>query len=171
MKQSTKLLSLLLALLMAFSCMSVIGSAALVKGEVKYDSIDDADLSYEQVADIALDLVDQLLADADIGEVFNALGLSIDLTNCDTTFYSLRKTSKNFLFSMAKGLLGDIGDLDFSPLEDPNTGDGYQRVNGDYRMIAALLNFVGCDTNAGILSKAAYGIGTSDGIIYPLPNP
>ncbi len=164
MKQSTKLLSLLLALLMAFSCMSVIGSAALVKGEVKYDIIDDADLSYEQVADIALDLVDQLLADADIGEIFNVLGLSIDLTSCDTTFYSLRKTSKNFLFSMAKGLLGDVGDLDFSPLEDPNTGDGYQRINGDYRMIAALLNFIGCDTNADILSKAAYGIGTSDGI-------
>ena len=53
MKQSTKLLSLDLALLMAFSCMSVIGSAALVKNEVEYDCIDDADLSYEQVADIA----------------------------------------------------------------------------------------------------------------------
>ena len=45
MKQSTKLLSLLLALLMAFSCMSVIGSAALARNEVKYDSIDDADIS------------------------------------------------------------------------------------------------------------------------------
>ena len=53
MKQSTKLLSLVLALLMAFSCMSVIGSAALVKNEVEYDCIDDADLTYEQVADIA----------------------------------------------------------------------------------------------------------------------
>ena len=42
MKQSTKLLSLLLALIMAFSCMSVIGNAALVKSEVAYDSIDDA---------------------------------------------------------------------------------------------------------------------------------
>ena len=53
MKQSTKLLSLVLALLMAFSCMSVIGSATLVKDEVIYDCIDDADLTYEQVADIA----------------------------------------------------------------------------------------------------------------------
>ena len=53
MKQSTKLLSLVLALLMAFCCMSVIGSATLVKDEVHYDCIDDADLSYEQVADIA----------------------------------------------------------------------------------------------------------------------
>ena len=45
MKQSTKLLSLLLALIMAFSCMSVIGSAAATveKGTMQYDSIDDAD--------------------------------------------------------------------------------------------------------------------------------
>ena len=64
MKQSTKLLSLVLALVMAFSCMSVIGNAALVKGEVKWDNIDDAKLTAEQVADLALDLVDNdLLAD------------------------------------------------------------------------------------------------------------
>ena len=42
MKQSTKLLSLLLALIMAFSCMSVIGNAELVKEEVAYDSLDDS---------------------------------------------------------------------------------------------------------------------------------
>ena len=65
MKQSTKLLSLILALLVAFSCMSVIGSAALVKNEIAYDSVDDANLSYEQVSDIALDLVDELLVEAD----------------------------------------------------------------------------------------------------------
>ena len=52
MKQSTKLLSMLLALIMAFSCMSVIGNAALVKGQVVYDTVDDADLTPEQVADI-----------------------------------------------------------------------------------------------------------------------
>ena len=61
MKQSTKLLSLILALLMAFSCMSVIGSATLVKSEVAYDTIDDADLSYEQVSDIALDFTGDYL--------------------------------------------------------------------------------------------------------------
>ena len=42
MKQSTKLLSLLLALIMAFSCMSVIGNAALVRNEIAYDSLDDS---------------------------------------------------------------------------------------------------------------------------------
>ena len=58
MKQSTKLLSLVLALVMAFSCMAVIGNAALVPTEIAYDSLDDSALSPEQVADLALDLVD-----------------------------------------------------------------------------------------------------------------
>ena len=40
---------------MAFSCMAVIGNASLVKTEIAYDSIDDAALSPEQVADLALD--------------------------------------------------------------------------------------------------------------------
>ena len=58
MKQSTKLLSLVLALVLACSFVGVIGNAALAKGDVKYDTIDDAQLSPEQVADLALDLVD-----------------------------------------------------------------------------------------------------------------
>ena len=57
MKQSTKLLSLVLALLMAFSCMSVIGNAELDKSTITWDNIDDAALTAEQVADLALDLV------------------------------------------------------------------------------------------------------------------
>ena len=48
MKQSTKLLSLVLALIMAFSCMTVIGNAMIVQSETDYDSIDDAALSPEQ---------------------------------------------------------------------------------------------------------------------------
>ncbi len=46
MKQSTKLLSLVLALVLAFSCMSVIGNAELVKSEVTWDNIDDAKIRY-----------------------------------------------------------------------------------------------------------------------------
>ena len=45
MKQSTKLLSLILALVMAFSCMTVIGNAAIVQSEVNYDSIINDSLS------------------------------------------------------------------------------------------------------------------------------
>ncbi len=165
MKQSTKLLSLVLALLIAFSCMSVIGSAALVKGEIAYDTIDDADLSYTQVANIACDLVDQLLVDLDQGKLFDVLGLSVDLTNINTTFSSLYNTSQNVLFKLVSGLLGDIGSLDFTPLADAD-GNPYQRGTDakDYDVLCALLNFIGCEKNADTLSNAAYGIGTSNGI-------
>ena len=47
---------------MAFSCMTVIGNAALVKSEVTWDNIDDAQLTAEQVADLALDMVDNDLS-------------------------------------------------------------------------------------------------------------
>ncbi len=53
MKQSTKLLSLVLALVMAFSFMTVIGNAVTTftgPTHVAYDNIDDANLTYEQVA-------------------------------------------------------------------------------------------------------------------------
>ncbi len=45
MKQSTKLLCLVLSLIMAFSCFSVIGSAGLTEGGVAYDRVDDAALT------------------------------------------------------------------------------------------------------------------------------
>ena len=57
MKQSTKLLSLVLALVMAFSCLSVVGSAKpadLTKGNMTYDSVDDAIISGELGATILL---------------------------------------------------------------------------------------------------------------------
>ena len=37
---------------------SVVGNAALVKSEVAYDSIDNAKLTPEQVADLILDMLD-----------------------------------------------------------------------------------------------------------------
>ena len=57
MKQSTKLLSLLLALVMAFSCMTVIGSAYkadVTMDALQYDAVDDAIISAEQGATIIL---------------------------------------------------------------------------------------------------------------------
>ena len=46
MKQSTKLLSLVLAIIMAFSCVSVIGSAVEFDdpSDITYDSIDDVNV-------------------------------------------------------------------------------------------------------------------------------
>ena len=66
MKQSTKLLSILLSLVMLMSIVSVVGHAKLVKNQVQYNAIDGAELTVEQVANLALDALDKLLYDAKI---------------------------------------------------------------------------------------------------------
>lgn len=157
MKQSTKLLSLVLALVMAFSCMTVIGNAALVKSEVSWDNIDDADLTPEQVADLALDLVDNdLLAGMETIDLSIVGELRLD--SIDHICADIGELTGGFVWSIGKGLLGDLGDLDFDPVADKS------RSEGDVKMIQNVLNLVGNDTNSEILSKVAYGIGTDDGI-------
>ena len=157
MKQSTKLLSLVLALVMAFGCMSVIGNAALVKGEVKWDNIDDAKLTAEQVADLALDLVDNDLL-ADIEPIDLSILGELRLNKIDYICEDISDLTGGFVWAIGKGLLGDLGDMDFSAIKNKS------RNQGDLNMIMNVLELVGNDTNSNILSKAAYGIGTSDGI-------
>ena len=111
MKQSTKLLSLVLALVMAFSCMSVIGNAALSKSAVKYDSVDDAVLTPEDVADIALDLVDDLLASMGDDLYIDIVVKKIDLRSIDKAFTSLLDLGGTA--NTLSGALGDAGDLNF----------------------------------------------------------
>ena len=110
MKQSTKLLSLVLALIMAFSCMSVIGNAALDKNKVKYDTIDDAALTPEQVADIVMDLLDGFIVDADMGTL-DIVVAKIDMTSLDNLIGSVYDLYDSFTWTLAKGLLGNVGDL------------------------------------------------------------
>ncbi len=157
MKQSTKLLCLVLSLLMAFSCFSVIGSAVLTKDDIKYDNIDDADLSKEQVATLALDLVDGLLEGGDTIDL-SILG-ELRLDSIDGLLSSLINITNGTIFGFAKGLAGDIGSLEFGALE-PN--GALQRSMGDYYVITQLLQFIA--DNADILSKVANGIDTSGGI-------
>ena len=169
MKQSTKLLSLVLALVMAFGCMSVIGNAALVKTEVKWDIIDDADLTPEQVADLALDLVDHdLLAGLETIDL-SVLG-KLRLNSIDNIFKDVTDLRDSFAWTIGSGLLGDIGKLDFDPLLQSgsygllSSHTAYQRSHGDLNVIGALLELIGNDKNSGIISKIGYGLGTSNGI-------
>ena len=108
MKQSTKLLSLVLALVMAFSCASVFGNAALVKSEVKWDNIDDARLTAEQVADLALDLVDNDLL-AGIEPIDLSILGKLRLNSIDNIFKDVTKLRDSIAWSIGSGLLGDLG--------------------------------------------------------------
>ncbi len=155
MKQSTKLLSLVLALVMAFSCMTVIGNAALVKSEVSWDNIDDANLSAEQVADLALDLVDNDLL-AGIEPIDLSILGELRLNKIDYICEDISSLTGGFVWSIGKGLLGDLGDMDFSSIKDKS------RSQGDVQMIKNVVALLG--NNSDIISKIAYGLGTDDGI-------
>ena len=157
MKQSTKLLSLVLAIVMAFSCASVAANAALVKSEVSWDNIDDAQLTAEQVADLALDLVDNdLLAGMETIDLSIVGKLRLD--SIDHICADITSLTNGFVWAIGKGLLGDLGDLDFAPVKNKS------RSQGDFNMIMNVLQLVGNDNNSNIISKIAYGLGTSNGI-------
>ena len=161
MKQSTKLLSMLLALVMAFSCMSVAGSAALAQDEIAYDCINDAALTYVQVSTLALDLVDNdLLAGMDTIDL-SIIG-ELRLDSIDHVLADIHSLRSGLIWAIGKGLLKNIGALNFDPLTVDGAGStAVQRSNGDYVVVQSLLNFLGDNTNSEILSRIAYGIGSS----------
>ncbi len=130
MNKMKKLLSVVLAVVLALSAFSVMGSAQIVQ----YKTVADLEaldayspygqvtrLSTEERASMIQDFLDNVLPGLGInmGEVFNVLGLSvtIDLTSVDRLCYSLdtvKETKSAFLFSIAAGIvdLGIIETLD-----------------------------------------------------------
>ncbi len=174
MKQSTKLLSIVLALVMCFGCFSVVGNAALVKGDVGYDSIDNADLTPEQVADVLLDMVDEMLAGMDgteldlsvlgslnygsINSALQSVGnlaygeLLNNLTGGDAT--TLLDAVKNNLCK-EKGSVGFIGIGHKDPV-------AYSRNDGDVFLVGKLLGLL--NDLAPILKKAPKGLLVNGGV-------
>ena len=121
MNKMKKLLSVVLAVVLAFSAFSVLGSAA----KTAYKTVDELKaldayspygqvtrLSTEERTSIVFDALDNLLPTLNInmGEVFNVLGLSvtIDLTSIDRLCYSfdtIKSTFNNTLASIAMGIV------------------------------------------------------------------
>ena len=91
--------------------------------------MDTIDLSI--VGELRLDSVDHIAADID------------ELTG-------------GFVWAIGKGLLGDLGDMNFDAIA------GKQRSGGDLNFVYSLLQFLA--DNASIISKVAYGIGSDNGI-------
>ena len=169
MKQSTKLLSILLSLVMLMSIVSVVGHAKLVKNQVQYNAIDGADLTVEQVASLALDALDKLLYDAKIdGDGVVELDakvttITLRLDSVDHLVNDLvMEIKNNGWFSFLKGLLGDLADLNFDAIDGSNGKTPVQRSGGDLNLLYALVQFL--YDNKDILKKIVYGIGTSNGI-------
>ncbi len=136
MNKMKKLLSVILAVVIALSALSIMGSAA----KATYKTVDELTalkayspygqvtrLSTEERASMIQDFLDNVLPGLNInmGEVFNVLGLSvtIDLTSVDRLCYSLdtiATTFQDWKFSLAKGIL-NLGVLEELKMNTWNT--------------------------------------------------
>ena len=100
MKQSKKLLSIFLAILMLLGTVSVIGNAGYQKSTMAYDSVDNPAPNPDQVANLVLDVLDELLADMDFYE--NYVVIKLDLRSVDKaldTLWSFDGLKKSTVFS------------------------------------------------------------------------
>lgn len=163
MKKSTKLLSVILAVVMIFSTMSVMAFAAKTKYQTS-DNLTALDayspdgavtrLSTEERMSVVFDFLDVTLAAANInmGDVINTAGLRlvIDLRSVNAlcgTIDSAQALLNNGLVKLLKGLLGIVKDANLKNWKSGMTREKNAQldiVNG----IATLLN-----DNAGLVKK------------------
>lgn len=163
MKKSTKLLSVILAVVMIFSTMSVMAFAAKTKYQTS-DNLTALDayspdgavtrLSTEERMSVVFDFLDVTLAAANInmGDVINKAGLHlvIDLRSVNAlcgTIDSAQALLNNGLVKLVKSLLGIVKDATLKNWPSGMTRENHAQfdiVNG----IATLLN-----DNAGLVKK------------------
>lgn len=163
MKKSTKLLSVILAVVMIFSTMSVMAFAAKTEYQTS-DNLTALDayspdgavtrLSTEERMSVVFDFLDVTLAAANInmGEVINTAGLklTIDLRSVNAlcgTIDSAQALLNNGLVKLVKGLLGIVKNANLKNWPSGMTRENHAQldiVNG----IATLLN-----DNAGLVKK------------------
>ena len=163
MKKSTKLLSVILAVVMIFSTMSVMAFAAKTKYQTS-DNLTALDayspdgavtrLSTEERMSVVFDFLDVTLAAANInmGDVINKAGLHlvIDLRSVNDlcgTIDSAQALLNNGLVKLVKSLLGIVKDANLKNWPSGMTRENHAQldiVNG----IATLLN-----DNAGLVKK------------------
>ena len=165
MNKMKKLLSVLLAVVLALSCMSVMASAA----KTEYKTVENLTnlgayspygqvtrLSTEERASMVQDFLDNLLPSLGInmGEVFNVLGLSItlDLSSVDRLCYSLdtvKDTLSNGLAGIAMGIvnLGVLEELEMGTWATGITRDGSSQLT----LFAELLELL--SSNTGLVNS------------------
>ena len=160
MNKMKKLLSVVLAVVLAFSAFSILGSAAKTayKTVAELEALDAYSpygqvtrLSTEERTSIVFDALDNLLPGLNInmGEVFNVLGLSvtIDLTSVDRLCYSfdtIKSTFTNTLASIAMAIV-DLGILESLEVDSWATGmsrDG----TANFTILSEILEFLSNNT-------------------------
>lgn len=148
MKQSKKLLCMLLVMLMAFSSVSIGVSAAYTdyrNAPTSYDVHENPILSTAQRSSQLLDYVDEVLAKEDIN--IDAVVLKIDLTSVDKALNTL-----DDIKGATGAIGGDVKKLNFNSLS------GVRRTTAgttDLNILYDLINFI--YDNRGIVAKFVRG--------------
>ncbi len=165
MKQFKRLLSVLLAIIMILSSVSVLASAAngtawkdsAIKDN-QYNSIDVPTLTTEQYATAALDEVDRMLKEEQIymssDELFG-IG-ELDVRSINAALDSVKTIVNGSLWGTASGLVKDLGKLDFSAITNANSP---RRAPGqsDIAVIKMLLTFLTNSTNRKLIADFVRG--------------
>ena len=139
MKQSKKLLSMILAIIMVFSSVSIVASARAewLDDAISYNSIDSAELTPEQYATAALDEVDRMLGEEQIVLTQDDIMVGeLNLTSIDNALDSVNTILNGSLWTQFKGLLGDLSKLNISALTER------RRSSTDTAVINSLLKFL-----------------------------
>ena len=160
MNKTKKLLSVVLAVVLALSAFSIMGSAA----KTNYKTVDELTalgayspygqvtrLSAEERTSIVFDALDNLLAKTNInmGTVFDVLGLSvtIDLTSIDRLCYSfdtIKDTFNNTLAGIAMAFV-DLGILESLNVDKWQTGMS-RAGTAQFTILSVILDFLSSNT-------------------------
>lgn len=171
MSNSKKLLSLFLAMIMVFSTFAIGVEAAYAdyKDEAikSYDSIDKPVFTTEQLASIALDAIDGLLAGLETNSFkIPVLNVTLNFSSIDVALNSLEDIYNGGVWKTVESIAGEVGkELTFAALNtNPNgnfAANGCRRTTpgkSDVDVLYSVLAFV--NDNSSLLAK--YGYGTLD---------
>ncbi|MGN0635875.1 MAG: dockerin type I domain-containing protein [Acutalibacteraceae bacterium] len=168
MKKSVRLLSILLAMVLTFSCFSVGTYAAYAdySHPAGYDALDHPYISAYQCSSMILDKVDEMLAEQNLVGDIDAKVVSTfhyDLTSIDKTFDSLIRLFNHDLYKKGKGLL-DLGDLENINIASIKTAPTRVAVGRtDMEVLLALFGFL--RDNKDLIGKIVDGKWDNGGLV------
>lgn len=148
MKKSIRILSLIMTIVLLMSSVSILGSAyTMTNGYAEYrnqngtgllfDDVNDPKYDVHQYASMALDAVDQMLAEEQISlDIY--IG-TLSLSSIDGTITSIQSIIDTASDLLGLGLLGDATDL----VDALAVLDNTKRSNGDLTVIWDLLDLIG----------------------------
>jgi len=145
MKQSKRILSFLMALLMFASTFSIMANAAASYKDAgipasAYNDLDQPTFTLDQCSSMLLDYVDKFLAEKNIIVDLSVLG-TIDLTSVDNALNGIYGLINSALFVELKGYLGDLANLNKNAISSARRAST-PAVSADTNVIYSLLQFL-----------------------------